>query len=242
MAGLFDPSNIYTQLAAAGLLPQWAARPKSPETGDPGYYPSLNRMFANKDQKDVASHEMTHAAQSNLLEATASLLADKKRKGDISNQESQFLEAYSKLTGKPYSAGSFNSKKEKELAEGQKKVVDALYTNRLKEADKNSSFNKYRTTPNELQAWGVGNMSVPRVGFDPTPSGLQHLDPSFASEFDILLSMYQNLPSNLKQESAQNRQGNIQWGKNWYKEQENMLKNATTYEDVFANPFRPSIK
>ena len=152
MAGLFDPSTIYAQLSAAGLLPQWAAMTRSPETGDSGYYASLNRMFAPKDQKDVASHEMTHAAQGNLLEPTASLLADKQSKGKLSEQEAQFLEAYSKLTGRPYSAGSFNSKKEKELAEGQRKVVDALYTSRLKAEDKNSNFNRYRTTPNELQA------------------------------------------------------------------------------------------
>jgi len=242
MAGLFDPSTIYTQLAAVGLLPQWAAMPKSPETGSPSYYPALNRMFVDKEQKDEVSHEMTHAAQGNLLEATASLLADKKKKGKLSEQESQFLESYSKLTGMAYSASSFDRKKEKELAEGQRKVVDALYTSRLKEEDKNSSFNRYRTTPKELQAWGVGNMSVPRVGFDPTPSGLQHLDPSFATEFDILLSMYKQLPSNLKQESAQKRKGSIQWGKNWYRDQEDMLKNATTYEDVFADPFKSSIK
>lgn len=242
MAGLFDPSNIYTQLAAVGLLPQWAAMSKSPETGDPGYYAALNRMFAGKDQKDVLSHEMTHAAQSNLLEATASLLADKKKNGKLSDQESQFLESYSKLTGRPYSAGSFDRKKQEKLAEGQKKVVDALYTSRLKDEDKNSSFNRYRKNPNELQAWGVGNMSVPRVGYDPTPSGLQHLDPSFATEFDILLNMYKQLPSNLKQESAQKRKDSIQWGKKWYKDQEDMLKNTTTYEDVFSDPFRPTIR
>lgn len=239
---LFDPSRLYQALAQRGLLPEWS-KGMSPETNEPAYYGALNRLFSTGNRTELA-HEMTHAVQNNLLQATAASLANKKRNEKLTAQEQQFLDAFNKINGSGIGLpGIFTSEQQKKLEEDRNKTVDALYYNRLNQNEKQPEWDKYRTNPNEIQAWGVGNMSSKNKGFDPTNSKLQHLDPTFATEFDILLSMYSQLPESVKAISATERKQDIEKNKKYYSLQEDILKNSKQVENPFyTDPFGLSIK
>jgi hypothetical protein len=58
-----------------------------------------------------------------------------------------------------------------------------------------------------------------------------------AQEFDILLSMYQNLPESLKNSAAISKQTQIE--KNRQTSKDFYLESA---KDMFKNPFEPTIK
>ena len=244
MAGLFDPSSIYTQLAAAGLLPQWAQQ--RPLTGTDGSYnPDRNKMIAaspnNSFEKGTLAHEITHAAQFNLLYPAFNRIADKLKQGsEISPVETQYFEAAKKLLGvQPF--GKYSANEDRANKESFKKAVDSMY--RSKSGDE--SYKSYRTQPHELQAFGVGNMTQggmhaatkqKLIGGNYSP----HLDPSFASEFDIIMSLYGKLPSAVKEESSKKRKedikSNIQYFGNDKKD------SYYTYEDMNKDPFISSIK
>jgi hypothetical protein len=239
---LFDPSRLYQALVQRGLLPEWS-KGVSPETGEPAYYSALNRLFATDNRAEL-SHEMTHAVQHNLIQATAATLAGKKRTEKLTAQEQQFLDAFNKLTGSGAGLpGLFTSEQQKKLEEDRNKAVNALYYNRLKPDERRPEWDRYRTSPNEIQAWGVGNMSAKNKGFDPTNPKLQHLDPTLATEFDILLSMYSQLPESIKTASAAERKQNIEKNKKYYSLQEELLKSSRQVENPFyRDPFGSTIK
>jgi hypothetical protein len=244
MAGLFDPSSIYFQLVQAGLLPQWAQQ--RPFTGaDGSYNPDRNKMVAaapsNPFSKTTLSHELTHAAQFNLLYPAFNKINEKLKQGvKISSEEAQYFEATKKLMAEqPF--GKYSVKEDKTNKDSLKKAVDALY----KDTSGDSSYKTYRTQPIELQAFGVGNMTQggmhastkkELMGSNYSP----HLDPSFTSEFDIIMSLYNKLPTEIKQESIAKRKEDIKSNNKFL----GTDKNDTyyKYENIFEDPFKSSVK
>ena len=244
MAGLFDPSTIYAQLASAGLLPQWAQqRPLT--SADGSYNPDRNKMIAatasSPFEKGTLAHETTHAAQFNLLYPAFNRIADKLKKGsEVSPIESQYFEAAKKILGvQPF--GKYSANEDRESKESFKKAVDSMY--RSKSGDE--SYKSYRTQPHELQAFGVGNMTQggmhastkqALVGGNYSP----HLDPSFATEFDIIMSLYGKLPTGIKEEATKKRKEDIKSNIQYAGPDKN--DNYYNYVDINKDPFISSLK
>ena len=241
---LFDPSRLYEALKQYNLLPKHANY--SPSGGATGLFsPELNRLVApdaalvGKDQypRDATmatlSHEMTHAVQSNLLENTAYEIQKKKQSGQqLTDQEQQYLRAAQQIFGKQYAnVGNFNSSQYRADTAAYKNMVKNMYSS----PTGNKDYEAYRTSPDEAQAFGVGNMSyqsdLKRTGQNP------HFDPSMATEFDILFSMYKNLPESLKSSAAVTKKAQIE--KNRRNSDDYYLQTA---KDLFKNPFEPTIK
>jgi hypothetical protein len=230
--GLFNPSRLYEALAAQGLLPQ-VAKQNSPETGDPGYYSAFNKVFLGRNEaKDVAAHEMTHAVQSNIIQAAAKSITEKKNKTD---QEKQFLAAYQKLMVGAEGLPVFNMTEAlDELSTAYKKSASALYGSPI-----TSTYDKYRTSPREAQAFGVGNMSTASQPF----IGVQrHMDPTYTTEFDILLSMYDKLSDSVKKSASDQRKKDIKSSTNFFSRQNRDLEQSAEFIDLFSDPFAPTIK
>jgi len=242
--GLFNASRLYEVLKQYGLLPKHANY--SPAGDAQGLFSAeLNRMVApdaslvGKDQyaKDATmatfAHEMTHAVQNNLLLNTARQIQYKKQRGEkLSDQEQQYLRASEQMFADQFgNVGSFDRRKFDQDTKSYKAMAKDFYSSPYG----SKTFESYRRSPSEAQAFGVGNMSyksdVSRPGQNP------HFDPSMAQEFDILLSMYQNLPESLKSSAAMSKQTQIE--KNRQGSKDYYLESA---KDMFKNPFEPTIK
>lgn len=241
--GLFNPSRLYEALKQYGLLPKHANY--SPAGDANGLFSAeLNRVVAPdaaliRDQypKDATmatlAHEMTHAVQNNLLRNTAITIQRKKQKGEkLSDQEQQYLRASEQIFSDQFgNIGSFDSRKYRKDSESYQNMAKDFYSSPYGRKE----FESYRRSPTEAQAFGVGNMSyksdLSRPGQNP------HFDPSMATEFDILLSMYQNLPESLKSSAASAKKAQIE--KNRQNSDDYYLQTA---KDLFKNPFEPTIK
>jgi hypothetical protein len=229
--GLFDPSRLYNVLKEQGLLPR-VSKQYSPEVGEPSYYPVFNKLFTGRNAvRSTVAHEMTHAVQANIIQATAKYLAEKE---DKTEQEKQYLSAYQKLMlgNEGMSSYRYTENMEK-LSEPYRKSVEALYGKPLK-----SESDKYRTSPDEAQAFGVGNMSI---SGQPFMFAQKHMDPSYATEFDILLSMYDKLPSNIKQATTAKRKDDIGYTTKWFGKQNKGLEQNAEFSDLFSDPFAPTV-
>lgn len=237
--GLFNPSRLYEVLKQYGLLPKHANF--SPAGEASGLFsPETNRLvapdakLAGRDQFSqeytlgTLAHEMTHAVQNNLLLNTAMTLQDKKQKGEkLSDQEMQYLRASEQIFAKQFGniGNRDRSKYQKDLKSYQN-FTQGMYAS--PEGDTN--YESYRKSPTEAQAFGVGSMSYqtkPRsTGANP------HLDPSMTTEFDILLSMYQNLPESLKSSAATVKKSQIERSR---KNTKDVYLDLS--DDMLKNPF-----
>jgi hypothetical protein len=205
---LFDPSELYQTLKSTNLLPDWAQQlPYSGATGE--YWPTTNRMIANAPDNDIrrntTAHELTHAVQDQLLKATASDIAERKwNQKDVSPQEDQYLRATSQLYGMQFGrGGQYNGLQAEQDRDSLSHMFRGLYK---PPPDADPYYNKYRTRPNEAQAFGVGDMS----GHDGGAENLgAHLNPSMATDFSILLNMYKQLPQGVRDSSAAKSQAAI---------------------------------
>ena len=241
--GLFNASRLYEVLQQYGLVPKHANY--SPAGEASGLFSAeLNRLVApdaslarDPYAKDATmatfAHEMTHAVQNNLLENTAYQIQKKKQQGGkLTDQEQQYLRAAEQIFARQYgNVGNFNKANFRADTESYKNMVKDMFTS----PTGNKDYERYRKSVDEAQAFGVGNMSYPsnlrRKGQNP------HFDPSMAQEFDILLSMYQNLPESLKSSAAMSKQTQIE--KNRQGSKDYYLESA---KDMFKNPFEPTIK
>lgn len=236
---LFDPSRLYQVLRQAGLLPKVAnVTPYGEEEGL--FNRSINRIATELPSKTKIlpeyntrnlAHEMTHAVQFNLLRDTAWRIQKKVEQGEpVSDQERQFLRASEQIFANSFARiGNYDSDKHRKDLKAYENQVRSQYTGTNKE------FGSYRTSPNEAQAFGVGNMSVPfgSMGNQVNP----HLDPSMATEFDILLSMYQQLPEAIRSSAAAAKQQEIAKERKTTTDVYLPLAN-----DLFADPFKYTIK
>jgi hypothetical protein len=236
---LFDPSRLYEALRQQGLLPKVTGF--TPTGNASGLFnSSTNRIAAAVPTKtkimpeydtNVLAHEMTHSVQSNLLKDVAFRIQKKLEQGEkVSDQERQFLRATEQMFATNFNnVGNYDSSKHRKDIQDYNKQVRSQYTGT------NKDYGSYRTSPDEAQAFGVGNMttSLSAMGNQVNP----HLDPSMTTEFDILLSMYQKLPESLRTSSAAAQQEQIQ--KNRQTSKDVYLPMAN---DLFADPFKYSIK
>lgn len=233
---LFDSSRLYEALKNQDLLPQMSKEPGL--RGTYAYTPAYNLLNA-PDERGTLTHEMAHAVNQNVLEATAIALHKKARveHEDLTEQEQQFLDAFNKLTGNDYGIPFGDKDKKKRISEGQQKFVKELYFDQLPKDYEPDKWDKYRTSYKELQGWGVGNTSVREKQKYGAPSSVQHLDPSITTEFDILLTMFDQLPSEVKKASADMRKKDIEASREKYKEGFDKRQQSSKYEDILADPF-----
>ena len=224
---LFDSSRLFNVLKEQGLLP--SRTKEETTTGTHAYYPSSNTLSA-PDERRTLTHEMTHAVDTNILQATVSMLGGKKER---TNQEQQFVDAYNKLNGQAYGIKRSDGNQRKPLKKNQEDFVQSLYYDKLPEGYSPDSWDKYRTKYEELQGWGVGNTSVTgnEGGGGGTPPSMKHLDPTVAAEFDILLSMYDALPKETKEASVVGRKKDIKAD-----DKQKGYKFENMMADPFANP------
>ena len=224
---LFDSSRLYNVLKEQDLVP-----PRTKEKtarGTYAYSPDSNTLHA-PDERRTLTHEMTHAVDTNILQATVSMLGGKKER---TSQEQQFVDAYNKLNGQAYGIKRSDGNQRKPLKKNQEDFVQSLYYDKLPEGYEPDSWDKYRTKYEELQGWGVGNTSVTgnEGGGGGTPSSMKHLDPTVAAEFDILLSMYDALPKEIKEASVVGRKKDIKAD-----DRQKGYKFENIFSDPFANP------
>lgn len=226
--GLFDPSSLYQALQQRNLLPTWTKL-----GGSGGEYDyATNRLRVSPENKGTMAHEMAHAAQYNLLFPALQNVYEKQRqRKELTTQEKQFLDAMSKIM----LMGNYTGKDIQNTSK-----PDELYFSNKSDSEKaNKAYNTYRTSLTERQAFGVGNMSVPgKTGSD---TGGLHYDPTMASEFSILMSLYDSLPETVKKQAENTRMKEVQQAR---EKKPNKYQQYPFIEtvDVFANPFPPSIK
>ena len=195
---LFNPSSIYNSLKQQKLLPQQSAT-HSLGSNSGTYLPDRNLMFApavtDEDSKNTLAHEMSHAAQHSLLLPAAEQIA---KKSDKTPQEQQFLDAFRKLLPSLKSGAKLSDRLR--ATKEQDKLTEALFKNKAPK----DAYNSYRTESQELQAFGVGSMS--QKGQPTNQLNNRHLDPTMASEFSLLMNLYENLGAPLKEEATKQRQ------------------------------------
>lgn len=226
---LFNPSDVYEILRQQGLLPRLLD--SSPDGFGSGLFsksrnvvvakqPNTSSFPSTREKRtDTLAHELTHAAQFNLLYPALKTIQDKsKAKEKLTTQEVQFSEAMDKLMSENPSL---------------KAMLGKMYTSEGIPAN-----DDYRTSIPELQAWGVGYMSRPTNPMTREKENINpHLNPSMASEFSILSDLYSKLPDNVKTVSSRLRQEDISKGRK--KDKDDLVRDSM---DIFADPFKYTIK
>jgi hypothetical protein len=132
--------------------------------------------IAKGETPNAVVHELTHAAQRQIQLQYLSL-QDKARKAKLTPLDEQFIQTYEKLIYRP---GELIGARPERTQSLTAKRIAPEWTN--KESD-------YRATGDELAAWGMGS-TVNRNADSPAPL---HIDPSYATEFSILLDMARKL-------------------------------------------------
>ena len=229
MAGLFDASRLYEALREVGLLPKHSDIPS-------GYYDfDTNRMTGATPR--TKAHEMTHAAQWNLLMNSAKNIQEKKRNDqEVSPQEEQFLQGMQKIYGESFGTIGQRDLGTKQRQEHAQKTREAQLQGMYKSSgDRNEDA--YRTSRRELEAFGVGEHTQGSSGYrDAQP----HLNATMAQEFDILFSLYNSLPASVKQDFAVKRKADVEaMRKGGYGDKR---LDVLDFEDLTADPFKPTIK
>lgn len=227
---LFNPSELYEMLKQQGLLPRLIDANPYGQRGAGLFSESKNVVVARDPSKagfpsiqenrtDTLAHELTHAAQFNLLYPALKTIQSKEiAKEKLTAQEIQFAEAMGKLMRENPSL---------------KAMVEKLYTN-----TGNKEEDRYRTMLPELQAWGVGYMSRPTNPMNrEKPNINPHLNPSMATEFSILSNLYSKLPENTKSVSSRLRQEDISGSRK--NDREGFVQDS---RDIFSDPFKYTIK
>jgi hypothetical protein len=237
--GLFNPSRLYQVLKETSLLPSLSTQ--SPPSGALATYnESTNRLMAPTYDETFLPHELTHAVQFNLLQDAASRIQKKKKERQkITDQEKQFLEASQKIFEETFSF--LPDKKGREAVKIGKAARQAGLETMYDPLDRGDRFTSYRTQPTELQGWGVGEMSSQR-GSVAGKEGTTHLNPTATTEFDILLSMYLQLPQDIRQQFTQQRKQTIQENREADNFREDPRWSRYRFDDIFSDPFAPTIK
>ena len=242
----FDPSRLYEALKERGLLPEWTQ--DRDVTGDAGnmasYKPAYNRLFSANFPSRLG-HEYVHAVQTNLLRSAAREIIDKGK--EATTQEKQFLEAFKKLMSEQVGTVSQRSSSEADKNESAlQRTLQELYHKRVGKPSniEDKRYDEYRTNPKELQAWGIeAFIKDPSHYMDQEEAKkLSHLNPSFATEFDILLSMYEQLPKSVKESSAATRKDDIEHAKRWYKDSVAEEDKYHLFSSLYEDPFKSTIK
>lgn len=246
MASLFNPSELYALLAQYGGLPQWAK--DYPMGGERGQYltaenriiappPEQKGMVPNAQARSTLAHEMSHSVQFQLFFDAARKIQEKIRnKEKVSSEEKQFLDSAQKMYLDSFGTiGQGSPKETQKRRENLDSAIKALYRPTGKEG-KMSQYDYYRTSPVELQAFGIGAMTEggrQKQYYDRAPL---HLDPSFATEFAILAEQFGRLPEDVKIRSSKRDE--------FLKAERSSSDKDKTYqfEDITSDPFKPTLK
>jgi hypothetical protein len=224
--GLLNPGFLYEELETRGLLPLISQRINAGK-----YDPDANRMTAANPR--TMAHELTHAAQWNLLMNSAKGIQEKKRSGGkVSAEENRFLDAMQKTYGESFGTAGQVDKNARFNQEQAQRVRQAQLGS-LYRPDGNRAFDSYRTSRRELEAFGVGEMSD-KAGYQ---ERMPHLNPTMAQEFGILFNLYRAVPEQAKAGFADRRRSELDWMKQrGYRD--NTLDDIKfgTFE---SNPFAP---
>jgi len=134
---------------------------------------NLNPRKSREGLRDF-SHEMTHAADS-VMEEEFLNLQSKAKQGELTPVERQFVDGYKKL----YQIAT-------------KLPIDLSKDKALSDRER-----RYRTSADELRAFGTGNMAQPfppeSEGWNYADIGRQlnpHVDPTMATEAAVMRSLY----------------------------------------------------
>lgn len=247
MASLFNPSELYALLAQYGGLPQVASqRPVSGSRGE--YLISENRIVAPsvKDagfpsiaegRRSTLAHEMSHAVQFQLFFDAARRIQEKIRnKEKVSSEEKQFLDSAQKMYLDSFGTIDQGSPKEtQKRRENLEATIRALYKPSGR-GDKMDSYDYYRTSPIELQSFGIGRMTEGGNKYREYANENPHLDPSFATEFALLNEQFKRLPEDVKIRNPKRDQFFQAERKGTDKEQ------LYKFEDLTSDPFKPTLK
>lgn len=247
MASLFNPSELYALLAQYGGLPQLARqKPLSRSRGE--YFIDENRIVAPPEEdgkfqsiierrRSTLSHEMSHAVQFQLFFEAARKIQEKIRnKEKVSNQEKQFLNSAQKMYIESFGdIGQSDPKENQKRRENLDATIKALYTSPGK-SNRQAAYDYYRTSPIELQSFGIGRMTQGGYKLKDEAEDNPHLDPSFATEFSILAEQFRRLPEDVKVKNPK-REQSLQ-AERAATDKEQLYK----FEDLTADPFKPTLK
>ena len=244
-SGLFDPTPMWEQMKAQGLLPQ---RVDASIGSGAVYYPNQNSMIAEtinaqdpqyqENMRDTLSHEYTHAWNENILKP---LIATILAKEDRTPQEENFLKATKQLAGDIYPEPAPN------------KVLDSLidkakYLGYLVKLTGDSKVHPLKQEDQERQAYSIGEMTANappdpeyRVASDEKGS---HRNASITKDYSVLMDLANRLPEATKKAAAQKRlsgmkefsEGSRQ--KSWMQDAKQDLTNPffQSWEKDFGNP------
>lgn len=248
---LFNPSGLFEMLKQANLLPTW--NQQLPYGGSLGHFaPGINNLvalnpsdpellkqatrFAPEIQarKNTAAHEMTHAVDHNLMEPLAQTIADKVwNKQDVTDDELRFLDAYKKVANQQIGVVGMYSRREQER---NNKSYEGMIPKQINKEDR---YDRYRVSPGEAIAFGVGNSSVQRVDGH---ENLTHFDPSKATEVSILMELYNKVPKGTREKAVKDRADSIKKQQDTETAKDYRKRYNRNFVDVFADPFAPTIK
>lgn len=172
--------ELVDYLSARRMMPQISLKHgRSSSFTYPGFYSDSNSppatglvKIARGETPNAVVHELTHAAQ-RQMEAQYYSLKDKARKTELTPLDQQFIQAYEKLIYRP--GKMFGAGPELTQSATARRIAPEWYK---KQSD-------YRATSDELAAFGMGS-TVNRNADNPAPL---HIDPSYATEFSILLDL-----------------------------------------------------
>lgn len=232
---LYNPSGLFEEMQKRGLTPSYGDFSLS--DSDAAYFPDYNVLLSPEVGylmgRPTMAHEVTHAYVANILQPAFYTIKEKKDKNKkLTKEEKQFLDNAPKL----YPGIFYDySDKEREKRKDYVKSKDALI------GDRKVKDPRYRLSPDEIIAFGVGNTSVPgyrtQNEIDYNVGG--HLDPTVATEISMLTEMYKALPEETKSYAASLRKNAIR------KDLENSRTLSNVKEkivDVFENPFlKPNV-
>ena len=155
-----DPNDIlqlfHEYLIANNAMPTVEEDPKLTYEG--AYSPSKNAIRVHpRTGPETVTHELTHAVQSALL------------KQFMNSSDSQFKDMW---------------KKSNSTGGGPKGTVERLAPGKIAEMQSKNDWGKYRTTDDELQAFGVelAAHNYPTAARMPS-----HVDPTIATELMLLV-------------------------------------------------------
>lgn len=239
----FNPSEVYDTLRQQDVLPLWR---RTPSTATGAYVPSRNVMLApqptasNPITRDTAAHEMSHGVQNLMAQAARLLMERRWNREKLDPVEQQFLDTYLKTMGDlPGRVGQFDRTAYDRAQASLRRGVTAMGGDVFGGPTTNDkTYKAYRTSPEELQAWGVGVMSDPTGATGKITEQPRHLNPSFATEFSILMDNYKRLPAATQQAAAAQLRTTAAEGRQRATGMDQVLQSVMQAGMPYADPFK----
>lgn len=244
-SGLFNPTPMWEQMKAQGLLPQRVDA--SLNTGAV-YYPNQNSMVTEtlrgqdseytENTRDTLAHEYTHAWNENILKP---LIAEISAKEDRTPEEENFLRATKQLAGDIFP--------KLEPSEGLSALLtQSNYLDYLTKLSGNSKIHPLKQQAQERQSYAIGQMTANappdsdyNVAID---EGGSHRNAGITQDYSVLMDLAARLPEATKKAAAQKRLSGVKEfsegsrQKSWMQDAKQDLTNPffLSWEKEFGNP------